>query len=613
MLNAQQPSPPSGGLGKILDAQSRNPGRRFVQRCLRVDELNRVYELAIAQREPQESLFRAVLRVLDVAWDVSPFDLERIPKTGGVLLLANHPFGLVEGFAITAVLEEFRSDVRLMTNSLLSHFSEFVGSFILVNPFGGLEATRCNRSAMRDALLWLRQGGILVIFPAGEVSSFQLRHRKVCDPHWSESIARLARLANVPVLPAYFDGRNGAAFQLSGLVHPRLRTALLAREFLNKSGKSLEVRFGNLVPQAKLQEISSDRERIDYLRRKTYVLANRRQRSQTRLFRITSTDTMDCPQQSPVVPPACPGFLESEIAALDQSALLVEQGDHAVYIGEANQMPNIVREIGRLRELTFRNSGEGTGAAIDLDPFDSYYLHLFIWNRPRREIVGAYRLGQSNRILRGVGKRGLYTGTLFSYGWRFLQRISPALELGRSFVRVEYQKSYTLLLLLWRGIGAYLCRNPEYRFLFGPVSISNHYHPGSRQLMVSFLKQYCRTPDLARLVRARSPFRAHPLRGWEDEGASTFSWDVEALSGMIADIETDRKGVPILLKHYLKLGGKLVSFNVDPAFSNALDGLIVVDLLKSDTRLLARYFGQAGLATYLAFHAGQDTPARLSR
>jgi putative hemolysin len=313
------------------------------------------------------------------------------------------------------------------------------------------------------------------------------------------------------------------------------------------------------------------------------------------------------------VPPACPGFLEREIAALDQSALLIEQGDHAVYIGEANQMPNVVREIGRLRELTFRNSGEGTAAAIDLDPFDSYYLHLFIWNRPHREIVGAYRLGQSDRILRAVGKRGLYTGRLFSYGWRFLQRISPALELGRSFVRVEYQKSYTPLLLLWRGIGAYLCRNPEYRFLFGPVSISNHYHPGSRQLMVSFLKQYCRAPDLARLVRARSPFRAHPLHGWEDEGASTFSWDIEALSGMIADIETDRKGVPILLKHYLKLGGKLVSFNVDPAFSDALDGLIVVDLLKSDTRLLARYFGQAGLATYLAFHAGQDTPARLSR
>jgi putative hemolysin len=179
------------------------------------------------------------------------------------------PFGLVEGFAITAVLEEFRSDVRLMTNSLLSHFSEFVGSFILVNPFGGLEATRCNRSAMRDALLWLRQGGILVVFPAGEVSSLQLRHRKVCDPHWSESITRLACLANVPVLPAYFDGRNGAVFQLSGLVHPRLRTALLAREFLNKSGKSPELRFGNLVPQAKLQEIGSDRERIDYLRRKT--------------------------------------------------------------------------------------------------------------------------------------------------------------------------------------------------------------------------------------------------------------------------------------------------------------------------------------------------------
>ncbi|MFZ0593825.1 MAG: GNAT family N-acyltransferase [Bryobacteraceae bacterium] len=568
-------------------------------------ELDELYKLVRAARQPSEPYFSALLRELGVSWSISPLDLERIPNTGGVLVIANHPFGMIEGVVMSGLLQQLRSDTRVMANSLLARFPEVAENLILVDPFGGGQPVASNRKGLREALAWLKQGRMLGVFPAGEVSSLHFPHWHVTDPDWNQSIARLAILANVPVLPVFFEGRNGVPFQLAGLVHPRLRTALLVREFLNKRRKTLEIRAGNLIPPRKLQEFASDKERIEYLRRKTYVLANRKEPKKARPFLLSipsRTQPAASPRQARIVSPTDPILMEQEIAALGPDALLDVQGDNSVYISNANRIPNVVREIGRLRELTFRATGEGTGRSIDLDNFDSYYLHLFIWNRAYREIVGAYRLGQSDLILRNFGRRGFYTSTLFAYKRAFLDRLTPALEMGRSFVRVEHQKSYAALLLLWRGIGAYIAANPKYSVLFGPVSISNEYHPGSKQLIVRFLKEYCSAGDLARLVRARSPFRARPVSGWDTGSGTGAVWDIEELSALIADLETDQKGVPVLLRQYLKLGGKLVSFNVDSTFSNTLDGLIVVNLLKTDRRLLERYLGKAGAESFLNWH-----------
>jgi putative hemolysin len=416
-------------------------------------------------------------------------------------------------------------------------------------------------------------------------------------------------------VPLFVEGRNSAAFQMAGLLHPRVRTLLLAREFFNKQGKTLVLRIGNLISPKKLGSFSSDEERTDYLRRKTYVLANRQEPKPPLPFLLVplkeklSKSTAKA-EPEPVVPATDPILMEREIAALGPDALLDSQGDNQVYLAEANSVPNVVREIGRLREITFRQSGEGTGKSIDLDDFDTYYLHLFVWNTAAREIVGAYRLGQTDRLLTSFGIKGFYTATLFSYQRNFLERINPAIEMGRSFVRAEYQRSYAPLLLLWRGIGAYVARHPKYKILFGPVSISNDYHPNSRQLIVTFLKEYCRAEDLERLVRARSPFRTRPIHGWDNMTEDGTAWDIEELSALIADIETDQKGVPVLLKQYLKLGGRLLGFNIDPNFSNALDGLIVVDLVKTDQRLLDRYLGKAGASSFLAYHQGQLAEAR---
>jgi putative hemolysin len=263
----------------------------------------------------------------------------------------------------------------------------------------------------------------------------------------------------------------------------------------------------------------------------------------------------------------------------------------------------VLREIGRLREITFRAAGEGTGRALDLDDFDRHYDHLFVWNRARAEIVGAYRVGATDRIVATHGTAGLYTTTLFRYDERMLERLGPALELGRSFVRAEYQKSYSALLLLWKGIGRLVARSPRYRVLFGPVSISSRYQEASQQFLRRFLEQEHGNQALASLVHAVNPPRpiAPPSRD------SAVAADVDELDALIARIE-GRQGIPVLLRQYLRLDATLLGFNIDPAFGDALDALMMVDLTKLPVETLQRYIGRDA-AAFLQTHAQPSRPA----
>ncbi|MEZ5355335.1 MAG: GNAT family N-acyltransferase [Bryobacteraceae bacterium] len=267
------------------------------------------------------------------------------------------------------------------------------------------------------------------------------------------------------------------------------------------------------------------------------------------------------------------------------------------YLARAADIPAVLGEIGRLREVSFRAVGEGTGNSRDLDIFDEHYLHLFLWNPATREIAGAYRLTSTRDAVARYGVAGLYTATLFEFDENFLARLGPALELGRSFVRAEYQRSFAPLLLLWKAIGVHVARHPEEKTLFGPVSISARYRLESRSLMVRWLEEWASWPDLGRLVRERNPFR----RG---SGAEAAAGDVEQLSRVVSGMEPDGAGVPVLLRQYLKLGGRLLGFNVDPAFSGVVDGLIVVDLTRTEPRWLSRYLGIEEAARFLQHHRG---------
>jgi putative hemolysin len=293
--------------------------------------------------------------------------------------------------------------------------------------------------------------------------------------------------------------------------------------------------------------------------------------------------------------------LKAEIEALASSHWFVDCGNFRVYCARAEHISSVLREIGRLRELTFRVVGEGTGKCADLDVFDAYYLHMFVWDTQADAIVAACRLGLVNEILARHGKRGLYTHSLFKYRTAILNSLIPAIELGRSFVRVEYQRSFAPLFLLWRGIAQFVERFPQHAVLFGSVSISNSYSPASRQLMVEYLSAYRAETRLVNQVRPRRPYRRHrrtSASGAEVSAPSSF----DELSRMIAQIEPDHKGVPVLLKHYLRLGGRVLAFNLDREFSNTLDSLIMVDLRQIEPTTLSRYMSQSGMKTFRAYH-----------
>ena len=244
--------------------------------------------------------------------------------------------------------------------------------------------------------------------------------------------------------------------------------------------------------------------------------------------------------------------------------------------------PNILTELGRLRELAFRAVKEGSGKPLDLESYDSYYDHLFIWDREKLRIVGAYRLGGTDRILPEHGRSGLYTSSLFRIKRGLLDQIDPAIELGRSFVRLEEQKSFAPLMLLWRGISLYVCRYPRYRYLFGPVSISAAYSSMSKRLLMRFLEIHSSLPQLGKLIKPRNPPRMRGHRSVDPAQFSMVVRDLKEVNELISELEADGKSMPVLVRQYLKLGGQLLGFNIDPEFGDVLDGLMLFDVPAMD-------------------------------
>jgi putative hemolysin len=539
------------------------------------------------------------LRELQVQLDLPPFEEERIPATGPVVITANHPYGGLDGLLAIATVGRRRRDLRILTNPELAQIGGLGSLMIGVDPFGGAQSKRANVAGMRKAVRWLADGGALMLFPAGEVSHLHLRTLSISDPPWSTTAARLVRMSGAPVVPMYFGGANSALFQLAGIVHPRLRTLLLPHELGNKLGARVPVRLGQPLAPSKLAAFDTDSQLAAHLRLKTYLLAGANATSTRSAAQASATERTERTLE-PIAAAVDPERLSCEIETLPPEMIMVSSGRMRVYCAPTSRIPWTLQELGRLREVTFRAVGEGTGRSADIDVFDDYYEHLFIWNTETREIVGAYRIGRTDEISRRFGKRGLYTSTLFDYNELFIKLLGPSLELGRSFVRIEYQKSFTSLMLLWKGIAEYVARHPRYCRMIGPVSISNDYLPLSRELLVGFLRKKTFQPLAPTVVRPKKPFRGRfSLRSL---GGHESLADIEALSTVVADLEPDGKGAPVLLRQYLKLGGRMLGFNVDPDFGDALDCLVLIDLRKTNPKVLRKYMSDAGWARFSQAH-----------
>ncbi len=579
----------------------------MAERVLGLHDFDQIYRQASAayQALPAEkqtcgAFFTSVIEAIQAELQVHELPGFDFPRSGPLVIVANHPFGILDPCALASYIGSHRPDLKIMTNALLGAMPEVRDHAVLVNPFGGVEAARENLQGMKAALSHLKSGGALLIFPAGEVSAYK-PGKGIEEAPWTKHVGSLVRRTSATILPVYFPGGNSTLFHAAGVIHPRLRTGLLLREFTQQTGRKVEMRIGTPLPFAKLRKFEDDEALTRYLRIHTMVLAERRLQG-SEVPDESPEHLIDDPQGSRVEERR-QRILAEVIALRERGACLVSQGGLGVYAAHSHEIPEVLQEIGRLREVTFRQVGEGTGQDIDLDRFDRYYEHLFLWDEKAQRIAGAYRLGRADIILREYGPKGLYTNTLFKFEKPFLANLQSAVEMGRSFITKDYQRNLSSLPLLWKGIAHWISRHPGYTKLFGPVSISKDYDKLSRKFIVEFLQENCLHEDLASFVKPRNPFRYLRGRKLMREFISAELQDVDDCSALISSLETDGKGIPILLKHYLRLNGTILSFNVDKEFSSVIDGLILVDLTETEPKLLAKYMGEDKCREYLAKHS----------
>jgi putative hemolysin len=548
----------------------------LLARAVHLTPIGRAYARAAAG-DPNTEFSTRALNELDVSMTISGEDLAHIPASVPLILVANHPLGALDGLLLLDLASRVRGDMRILGNALLRAIEPLADRLLLVDVFGSPStAARRNGIALRSAIKWLGRGGCLGMFPAGEVAHDETADGRILDAAWQYTAADLAIRTGATVVPVFIDGRNSRLFRAAGRIHPLLRTALLPRELWSKRHSQIEIRVGAAIDRDTLAQLPGSHERTALLRSRVEALAVAPSPAESRIPPA---------RQQPIAVRGFAAAIDANIDAIRQ-AILIENGAFQVFCARAADLPAVLPEIGRLRELTFRQAGEGTGLSRDLDRFDETYRHLFVWDRMRKEIAGAYRIGATDEI---ATVDGLYTRTLFDYDESLLTQIGPALELGRSFVQPDYQRNFSPLLLLWKGISRLVAHEPRYRRLFGVVSISDRYASSSRQLLVKFLQTTRFDRDLGRLVKARNPLPP-PRAGFVE---STTVERIEDVSALVRRIEPDGKDSPVLLRQYLRLNAKLLGFTVDEAFGNVLDGLVLVDLADVAPAILSRYMGKA--------------------
>lgn len=585
-------------------------GGWVLMKITRISSLNKVYNRN--KHLTDLAFLDAVLDDLQISFEIPEEDLKRIPKTGAFITISNHPLGGIDGILLLKLLLESRPDYKIIANFLLHRIAPLKPFIMPVNPFEDRKDVKSSTAGFMQALRHLKSDMPLGLFPAGEVSTYK-DGELVVDKPWEEAAMKLVQRAQVPIIPIYFHAKNSKAFYSLAKISDTFRTAKLPSELLTQKHRVIKVRIGNPISLIAQQEYEPLGDFTEFLRKKTYMLAKPYAKEAKKLSDIPKNIKIPKPAKPPkdIIKEMDASLMIKEVKqcrAADKRLLISK--NYEVFLAKRELIPNIVNELGRLREITFRRIGEGTNNATDLDQFDDYYHHLFLWDNDENKVAGAYRMGMGSEIYASRGIDGFYLNELFRFEPELYKMMNESIEMGRAFIIPEYQQRPMPLFLLWKGIVHCTLRFPEHKYLIGGVSISNKFSNFSKSLMIEFMKSNYYDPYVAQYIKPKQDFKVVLEDADKDFIFDASEADLNKFDKLIDELEPNELRLPVLIKKYVKQNAKVVAFNVDPLFNNAVDGLMyirIADLPESTVKPVMEEFQAEMEAKYFRDNDVQET------
>ncbi|MCR4033154.1 MULTISPECIES: GNAT family N-acyltransferase [Flavobacterium] len=545
----------------------------ILMKVLKISTLNKIYDRN--KHLTDLDFLNGILDEMEIKFEIPEEDLKRLPKDGAYITISNHPLGGIDGILLLKLMLEREPNFKIIANFLLHRIVPMKKYIMPVNPFENHKDAKSSVIGIKETLRHLSDGKPLGIFPAGEVSTYK-DGKLVVDKPWEEGALKLIRKAKVPVVPIYFHAKNSKLFYWLSKIDDTLRTAKLPSELLTQKDRVIKVRIGKPISVNEQNEIESFEEYSEFLRKKTYMLANPFEKD-TKLIDTATASLKITKTPKKIVTAANESKLIDEVQALRNSdSRFLQSKNYEVFFASAKEIPNILHEIGRLREITFREVGEGTNESIDLDEYDQYYHHMFLWDDETKKIAGAYRMGLGSEIYPKYGIEGFYLTDLFRFEPELHDMMHKSIEMGRAFIVKEYQQKPMPLFLLWKGIIHTTLRNPEHKYLVGGVSISNQFSEFSKSLMIEFMKSNYYDPYIAQYIHPKKAYKVKLKDADKDFIFDEAESDLNKFDKIIDELEPGNLRLPVLIKKYIKQNARVVAFNVDPLFNNAIDGLMYI-------------------------------------
>ena len=555
-----------------------------LMKLTKMDQNNAIYDRY--HPLPSKEFLDTLPPAFNAKYEIHENDLKRIPKDGAFITVSNHPTGPLDGILLMKILTDIRPEFKMMSNFLVSRIENLRPFLLPVNPFEDHKDKKSSLEGIKLALKQLQEGNPIGIFPAGEVSTYDKEKKIITDSEWQKVAIRIIQKAGVPVIPIYFHAKNSPLFYRLSSISGVLRTASLPRELVNPNKSEIKIRIGRPIMPKEIKEFENTQELSDFLRKKTYMLANvyndeeETKKSIIKRPKFRKKSIINCPTSTPkpIIEESPIANILKEIEQLrkDKELLFENGGNYEVFFTPSHKIPTILTEIGRLREITFRAVGEGTNQEIDLDKYDEYYHHLFLWNNKEQKIAGAYRMGLGREIYAKYGVEGFYTSELFKFDEDIHFFLPGTIEMGRAFVTLDYQQKPMPLFLLWRGIVYITLKYPEYRFLMGGVSISNRFSDFSKSVMIEFMKSHYYDASIAQYIQPKNEYKVKLNNEDKQFILGEIESDLNKFDRLIDEIEPGDLRFPVLLKKYIKQNARIISFNVDPKFNDAIDGLMYI-------------------------------------